>query len=99
LHLGGGIDESGATFGRQVVKVPARRVPDTVVRLLELYRAERKENELPLTFFRRVDAARVKQALADLADIDPKTARPEDYLDHGDTTEFKVAIGQGECAS
>src|SRR4029077_11260297 len=41
LHLGGGIDGSGATFGRQVVKLPARRIGDTVVRLLELYQKEK----------------------------------------------------------
>ncbi|HZS42263.1 MAG TPA: nitrite/sulfite reductase [Polyangia bacterium] len=98
LHLGGGIDGAGATFGRQVVKVPARRVPDAVVRLLELYRRERGDGEKPLAFFRRVDAAMVKRAVADLAAFDPATAKPEDYLDNGDDAAFKVAIGQGECA-
>jgi sulfite reductase beta subunit-like hemoprotein len=98
LHLGGGIDGAGATFGRQVVKVPARRVPDAVLRLLELYQRDRAGGEAPLAFFRRVDAKVVKQAVADLAEFDPRTARPEDYLDHGDDAPFKVAIGQGECA-
>src|SRR4029453_18918339 len=37
LHLGGGISGQGAVFGRQIVKVPARRVPDAVLRLLLLY--------------------------------------------------------------
>jgi sulfite reductase beta subunit-like hemoprotein len=98
LHLGGGIDGGGATFGRQVVKVPARRVPEAVVRLLELYKKERQGDEAPLAFFRRVDEKLVKQAVADLAEIDAATAKPEDYLDNGDDAPFKVAIGQGECA-
>jgi sulfite reductase beta subunit-like hemoprotein len=98
LHLGGGIAEAGATFGRQVVKVPARRVGDTVVRLLELYQQEKMDGEKPLDFFRRVDAKVVKAAVADLSAFDEKTARPEDYLDNGDETKFVVAIGQGECA-
>ncbi len=40
----------------------------------------------------------VKRAVADLAEFDAATARPEDWLDHGDEQPFKVEIGQGECA-
>src|SRR6185503_6842872 len=99
LHLGGGIGHDGATFGRQVVKVPARRVPDAVLRLLTLYQMEKQPAEAPLAFFRRVDAELVKKALADLAAFDAERAAPDEWLDHGDTAPFKVAIGQGECAS
>ena len=98
LHLGGGIAREGATFGRQIVKVPARRVPAAVLRLLELYRRERSDGEAPLAYFRRVEADVVKRAVADLAEFDAATARPEDWLDHGDEQPFKVEIGQGECA-
>ncbi|MCU1277207.1 MAG: Ferredoxin--nitrite reductase [bacterium] len=98
LHLGGGIAREGATFGRQIVKLPARRVPAAVVRLLELYQKERSDGEAPLTYFRRVAPDVVKKAVADLAELDPATAKPEDWLDHGDDQPFKVAIGQGECA-
>jgi sulfite reductase beta subunit-like hemoprotein len=98
LHLGGGISLDGATFGRQVIKVPARRVPDAVLRLLTLYQLEKHPAEAPLAFFRRVEAELVKQALADLAAFDPERATPDEWLDHGDETPFKVAIGQGECA-
>jgi sulfite reductase beta subunit-like hemoprotein len=98
LHLGGGIAREGATFGRQIVKLPARRVPAAVVRLLELYQKERSDGEAPLAYFRRVAADVVKRAVADLAEFDAATAKPEDWLDHGDEQPFKVAIGQGECA-
>jgi sulfite reductase beta subunit-like hemoprotein len=98
LHLGGGIAREGATFGRQIVKLPARRVPDAVLRLLELYYKERTDGEAPLAYFRRVEPEVVKKAVADLAEFDAATAKPEDWLDHGDDAPFKVAIGQGECA-
>ncbi|HEY1585835.1 MAG TPA: nitrite/sulfite reductase [Polyangia bacterium] len=98
LHLGGGIGREGATFGRQIVKLPARRVPDAVLRLLELYKNERTEGEAPLAYFRRVEPETVKRAVADLAAFDAATATAEDWLDHGDDQPFKVAIGQGECA-
>jgi sulfite reductase beta subunit-like hemoprotein len=99
LHLGGGLDENGAVFGRQVVKVPARRIPEAVAQLLALYEKERQEGEAPLAFFRRVDEKTVKAALAHLTDFDPGTAKPEEYLDLGDEQPFVVAIGQGECAA
>ena len=89
---------AGATFGRQVVKVPARRIGDAVVRLLELYQKEKQDGESALAFFRRIEPAAVKLAVADLAAFDPATARPEEYLDLGDEAPFVVAIGQGECA-
>ena len=99
LHLGGGIDRHGAVFGRQVIKIPARRIPDAVMRLLELYTATRQEGEAPLDFFRRVDEAAVKAAIGELAKIDEATARPEDFIDLGQEGQFVVAIGAGECAT
>jgi sulfite reductase beta subunit-like hemoprotein len=99
LHLGGGIDQNGAVFGRQVVKVPARRIPEAVAQLLELYQRDKQADEAPLAFFRRVEAEVVKAALAHLTDFDPGTAKPEEYLDLGDEQPFVVAIGQGECAA
>ena len=99
LHLGGGIDGNGATFGRRLAKFPARRVPLAVVRLLELWKRDKQEGESALAFFRRVDPQALKTAVADLSTIDEKTASPEDYLDNGDDKPFVVAIGEGECAA
>ena len=58
-----------------------------------------RADEDALAFFRRVDEALVKEAVADLARMDEATARPEDYVDLGQERQFVVAIGQGECAS
>jgi sulfite reductase beta subunit-like hemoprotein len=99
LHLGGGIDLDGATFGRQVVKLPAKRVPEAVAQLLALYEKDKREGEAALAFFRRVDAEVVKAHLASLSEFDPATALPDEYLDHGDDQPFVVAIGAGECAA
>jgi len=95
LHLGGGVDENGAYFGRQVVKLVAKRVPEAVVKLLELYEHEREGDETPKAFFKRVDAKRVVAALGDL--IGPFKEGEE--LDIGESVGFEVAIGAGECAA
>jgi sulfite reductase beta subunit-like hemoprotein len=96
LHLGGGVDPAGARFGRQVVKVIARRVPDAVVALLGLFDRERKGDETPADFYRRVDPKLVVSALGDLVASAPEIPELHDVgVDHG----FEVAIGAGECAA
>lgn len=98
LHLGGGFDDDGARFGRQVVKVPARRVPEAMARLLKLYAAERAEGDTPDRFFRDLAGARVEALLHDLVALDADT--PDDiFLDIGQAQGFQVAIGEGECAA
>lgn len=95
LHLGGGVDGDGAYFGRQVVKIVARRAPEAVVKLLALYQSDRAEGETPNAFFRRVDPKRVVAALGDL--VSGFAAGEE--ADIGEAVGFEVAIGQGECAA
>jgi sulfite reductase beta subunit-like hemoprotein len=98
LHLGGGIDGGGATFGRQVVKVPARRVPDALVELLRLYEARKAPGERALDFFRRVGEDEVKAAVAALTRFDEATPE-EDFLDLGSEQTFVVRTREGECAA
>ncbi len=95
LHLGGGVDEKGAYFGRQVVKVLARRAPDAVVLLLRLFESEHKAGETPKAFFRTVDPKKVVAALAPI--MGPPT--PDDVADIGETVGFQVETGVGECAA
>jgi len=97
VMLGGGVDESGATFGRLAAKIPARRVPQALERLIALYATERAEAETALGFFRRVDLARVKALLADLETLADEAAVAADFIDLGEETEFKVETQEGEC--
>jgi sulfite reductase (ferredoxin) len=95
LHLGGGVDGRGARFGKQVVKIVARRVPEAVVALLELYRSDRAEGEETAAFFQRVDPKRVVAVLSSML-------TPPDEMDQADIGElmgFKVVEGVGECAA
>jgi sulfite reductase beta subunit-like hemoprotein len=96
LHLGGGVDAGGARFGRQVVKVVARRVPEAVAVLLKLYETERTDGETPADFYRRVDPKRVVAVLGDIASSAPQAGEDADI---GEKTGFHVAIGAGECAA
>src|SRR5262249_48353631 len=88
VMVGGAVDDYGAEFGRLAAKIPARRVPLALERLLELYRAERTEGETATAFFRRLDVAVVKDRLADLEALTPADAQPADFIDLGDDAEF-----------
>ena len=99
VMLGGGVDENGAQFGRISAKVPARRMPQVVDRLLGLYRDEKQADEAPEAFFRRVEAAKVKTLLADLETMTRADAKPEDFIDLGEDHEFVPEIMDGECAT
>jgi sulfite reductase (NADPH) hemoprotein beta-component len=99
VMVGGGIDTGGARFARLAAKVPARRMPEVVERLVALYVAERDAGEAAPAFFRRVDVGMVKAALADLEAITPADAVPEDFVDLGEDAQFKVEAQEGECSA
>lgn len=96
LHLGGGVDPRGARFGRQVVKIIAKRVPDAVVRLLDLFEKERAPGETATAFFERVDGKRVTAHLGEILTTPPT---PEEKADVGEDAGFLVQTGTGECAA
>jgi sulfite reductase beta subunit-like hemoprotein len=97
--LGGGVDGDAASFGRIAAKVPARRIAETVDRLLGLYRDEKLEGEPAVQFFRRLDPAKVKSTLADLETLTPADAVPADFIDLGETQAFVPEVMDGECAT
>ncbi len=99
VMVGGGVDEGGARFGRLAAKVPARRMPEVLERLIALYRAERREDETAAAFFGRVQVERVKALLADLEALRAEDAVPADFVDLGEEGEYKVETMAGECSA
>lgn len=85
LFLGGGVGPEGARFGRLAAKVPARRAPAAVHRLIDLYDVEKQPGETPDAFFSRLPLDRVQTLLADLTTMDARDARPEDFVDLGES--------------
>jgi len=96
--LGGGVRESGAAFGRLAAKVPARRAPEAVRRLVALYLAERAGGEPAHAFFTRA-FDRARAVLEPLVELRAEDARPEDFLDPGGSEPFSPATQEGECAA
>ena len=79
-----GFDENGARFGKTAARIPARRIPEALDRVLALYRAEKKEGETATAFFLRAEVAHLREVLKDLESLTPETAEPEDFVDLGE---------------
>jgi sulfite reductase beta subunit-like hemoprotein len=98
VMVGGAVHGSGASFARLAAKIPVRRLPEAVGRLVAIYQAERSPGESATAFFTRVDVARVKAALADLERLSAADAIATDFVDLGEEHEFTPEVMEGECA-
>lgn len=100
LSLSGSDGPDGARFGRLIGKVPARRGPQVLDRLLALWRRERTGPEEPLAAcLARLPVPRLKEEIADLLQIDEASAAAEDYIDLGQDAPFAVSEAEAECAA
>ncbi len=97
--VGGGTEQGGASFGRLASKIPARRIPEAVDRLIELYAQERHTGESAPDFFRRVSVDRVRLTLADLERLTQEQAVPTDFVDLAEAAEFAPEVMDGECSA
>jgi sulfite reductase beta subunit-like hemoprotein len=97
--IGARVDDGGAKFGTYVVKLPARKAPEAIVRLVSRFVREQQQGETFADWVERLTPETLKQDLADFDYLPPKSEAPEYYEDWGFTEPFKVILGRGECAS
>jgi sulfite reductase (NADPH) hemoprotein beta-component len=97
--VGGGATDTGAAFGRLAAKIPVRRIPEAVERLIDLYVREREADESAPAFFGRVDLDTVRATLGDLERLDASDAVPADFVDLGEAGEFAPEVLDGECSA
>src|SRR5262249_19057596 len=99
VMVGGGAHDRGASFGRLAAKIPARRIPAAVERLIELYATQRRPAETATEFFGRVELDAVKSRLADLETLRPGDAVPAGFVDLAEEAEFAPEVMDGECSA
>lgn len=98
LLLGGGYDETGVMrFGMQVQSMPARLTRVAVARVLEHYQANRREGETFRNYVLRFKVEFFRTMLGDLTK--PPVEDGEVYKDWGDSDNFSLQLGRGECAA
>jgi sulfite reductase (NADPH) hemoprotein beta-component len=99
VMVGGGATENGTSFARTAAKIPARRIPEAVERLIAMYQCERRDGESASSFFQRVPLERVTNELKDLQRLTEADAVPADFIDLAETGEFTPEIMEGECSA
>ncbi|HEV2234443.1 MAG TPA: nitrite/sulfite reductase [Terriglobia bacterium] len=97
LMLGGEVSADGVHFARQVVPVPAKRIPQALRALIELYQRERT----PGQSFRAWAVQTPDQAIVNhLQKYIDTTVDVEDlFVDWGDQETYSLKLGRGECAA
>ncbi len=94
--LGGGNQGNGkATFADKVVKIPSKRGPEALRRILNDYEAN-ANGKLFVDYYAEKGERYFYDFLTELSVVDNLTA--EDFIDWGNTEEYVKAIGVGECA-
>ena len=101
MMLGGFTEEGKAQFGQPILKLPARRIPEAIVHMLERFRAKRQSpQETFSAFANRVGLDYWKREMAPFTTLPAYETSPEAYRDWGAETEFSLGgMGPGECAA
>jgi sulfite reductase (ferredoxin) len=109
MLIGGRVDENDAALGKVFTRVPAKKVIDVVLKMIELYKQEKNEGENMNDWLSRVMNGKGTGAaknLDSLKIIIDKTAQlptveqsPESYMDYGNDGKFVARTARGECAA
>ncbi|MBI3025806.1 MAG: nitrite/sulfite reductase [Candidatus Tectomicrobia bacterium] len=100
VFLGGQYMQTGGQtrIGDRIhVRIPAKRVPEALARILGLYTAERRAGEEFGAFYRRAGAAPFEAALQDLNQPGAFNEEPALFVDWSRDTLYELQRGEGEC--
>ncbi len=96
--LGGGFTTTGTgLIGDKVVKIPTKRGPEALRRLLNDYETNAFDGEYYNNYYGRQGKNYFYALLKPLADV--KLVTPDDYIDWDHTDQYVTEVGIGECAS
>jgi len=95
--IGGGVDPQGRGYiAEKVIKLPTKRIPNALRRLLDDFESQGRENEYFNDYFRRQGKMYFYELLKPLGDI--SSLEKADYVDWGHSEQYVPEIGVGECA-
>jgi dissimilatory sulfite reductase (desulfoviridin) alpha/beta subunit len=99
--LGGNYDDGRPRIAERLdVRVPAKRIPDTVERFIRYYQANRQEGEEFNTFVDRVGLDAFEQLIKDLSvPVKYDDEHKHEFIDWNRTGLYKLERGEGECAA
>ncbi|MCH4553192.1 MULTISPECIES: HEPN domain-containing protein [Aestuariibaculum] len=92
---GGNLGDGNGLFADKVVKVPSRRGPEALRRILDDFEANSNGKSF-IEYYKATGDRYFYDLLNDLQDVTNLT--PEDFIDWGNEEKYEKEIGVGECA-
>ncbi|MFB3040403.1 MAG: sulfurtransferase TusA family protein, partial [Candidatus Poribacteria bacterium] len=98
VFLGGHATENASSYGLPTGKIHGRYIPEFIAELTDKYLDERSTDESFTDYVGRLGKAEIKKILSKYDKIPSYEEDPSYYVDTGDTKEFQLKTGVGECA-
>jgi sulfite reductase beta subunit-like hemoprotein len=98
IFLGGGNYIGGGKFGTRVVRVPSKRTPQAVKKMIDHYVANRNEGEEFVAFVDRLGPKTFDTLFDEFKEVGPIHEDIDVYMDWGKEELFEVIRGEGECS-
>jgi sulfite reductase (ferredoxin) len=108
MLFAGSAGEQGQ-LGKIVTRVPAKRVVDTLLKIIEIYKQQKSGDETMHQWITAVTKGRatgtiknledMKVALAQVIQLPPPDKAPDAYMDYGSDSRFIAKTARGECAA
>jgi sulfite reductase (ferredoxin) len=108
MLFGGSAGEQGE-LGKAIMRVPAKRVIDTIRKIIEIYKQERSDSETLSQWINKIvrgdgtgrirNIENMKAMLTPVVQLLPEEQDPELYRDYGSGAKFSAKTAKGECAA
>jgi sulfite reductase (ferredoxin) len=92
---GGNLGDGKGRFADKVTKIPSKRGPEALRVLLNDFESNADGKDF-LSYYDEMGQIYFYELLKELGDA--STVTPADYIDWGNTEDYKIAVGVGECA-
>jgi sulfite reductase (ferredoxin) len=107
--LFGGSAGELSELGKAIMRVPAKRVIDTIRKIIEIYKQERSDSETLSQWINKIvrgdgtgkikNIENMKVMLTPVVQLPPEEQDPDLYRDYGNGTKFSAKTAKGECAA
>lgn len=108
MLFGGSAGEQGE-LGKAIMRVPAKRVIDTIQEIIKTYKQERHSNETLCQWINKIvkgegtgnirNIEDIKEILLPVTQLPPVEKEPASYKDYGNDVKFSAKTARGECAA
>ena len=96
--LGGHMIENASSYGLATGKIHGKYIPEFIEELTGKYVDEKQDDETFTDYVGRLGKVEIKSILSKYDQIPSYEEAPEFYIDTGDTKDYQLKTGVGECA-